>query len=396
MFRFLVPLVIFHASAFGAGFESSIPFGGESAGRAGIGASYMRGSQALFFNPAGLSPETQKQDVSLNLSPGYGRFHGPILDPNKAENSETKTLFPFGLMYARNLTGDLAVGAGIYAPGGSYAKYTGVDLSGAGINGAVDLKSDLSILEYALGVSYKVTNQLSVGASWRVLSVNANFSTFDPSGAALDLKDLKDTRYNGYKLGARYQFDADLDVGFTYRSEVAFRAKGQASVTDFSSGSAVSAGSGDVTVGSLFPAAYTLGASYRSAPAWRWFGEYVFTQYSRVTNLAVDRTGQAGTPMELHFHDQNEFRIAGEYAGLMMPIRLGYIWSSQVTNDSYAAATFTPPAPANTITLGSGYAIGTIKVDGALEYGWSRGQGPSPATYALESYGLHLGLDYAF
>ena len=33
MLRFLFPLVILHASAFGAGFESSIPFGGETAGR---------------------------------------------------------------------------------------------------------------------------------------------------------------------------------------------------------------------------------------------------------------------------------------------------------------------------------------------------------------------------
>ena len=61
-----------------------------------------------------------------------------------------------------------------------------------------------------------------------------------------------------------------------------------------------------------------------------------------------------------------------EFLGLSWPIRFGLAWTNQVTDSNYAYAQFVAPAPAYTITLGTGHTckIGErdLHMDAALEY----------------------------
>jgi hypothetical protein len=84
-----------------------------------------------------------------------------------------------------------------------------------------------------------------------------------------------------------------------------------------------------------------------------------------------------------------------------------------VTNVDYARASFTPPAVAHTVTLGSGhdFAIGErpVRFDSGLEYTFATGDGnPNGAAagslagdfrkgkFTTTSYALHLGVAYMF
>ncbi len=119
------------------------------------------------------------------------------------------------------------------------------------------------------------------------------------------------------------------------------------------------------------------------------FGEYVWTQYSKVEHVTLDgrlktansAVNVADAPdLEFRWKDQHQVKLGGEYMGLMMPIRVGYIWTSQVTNDEFARASFVAPANANTFTLGTGYAFNEkMSLDGALDYTVLKGEGTGAA-----------------
>src|SRR4051812_13441628 len=106
---------------FAAGFEKSISWGGQTSGVAGIGSPYIQGSQALFFNPAGLASDRVGQDVSFNISPTSPTFTGPINNANYVETSQNTIITPFGLIYGNTLTEHLGIGIGAFVSGGSKA-----------------------------------------------------------------------------------------------------------------------------------------------------------------------------------------------------------------------------------------------------------------------------------
>jgi len=119
MISILALCLTFGEATWASGYEKSIVWGGRSAGLAGIATPYMQGSQALYFNPAGLVSDKVGQDVSLNLSPTWSQFKGPINDSSAQSTSDRKMLVPFGAMYGMTVNENLGFGVGVYVSGGS-------------------------------------------------------------------------------------------------------------------------------------------------------------------------------------------------------------------------------------------------------------------------------------
>lgn len=383
-------------TGFASGFEKSIPFGGQTSGVAGIGSSYMQGSQALFFNPAGLAGDKTGSDVSLNVSPTSPSWKAPILSTSTQESSTSKMLTPFGLMYGNTLNDKLGFGVGVYTSGGTYADYTNLKFTTGST--LLEAKTDLTIMEMAAGVGYKVMDGLKIGASWRVATVSGALNVVSPAGGGAglekDLKDLKDTNYTGFKLGAQYRAADKTDIGFTYRSEMNFHAKG--TIGAHTSIGTTPLADTDVKVGTTFPAAWTLGVSHQCLENWKFLAEYVYTEYSKVKNLAVEFKGTSN-PFELQWKDQHNLRLGGEYKGFSWPVRFGYIWTSKVTDADHSLPTLTPPGTANTLTLGTGQEFGSFRVDGGLEYTMASGAATGmTADNSVTEYALHLGGAYTF
>lgn len=408
--------------AMAAGYEKSIPWGGRSAGVAGIATPYIQGSQALFFNPAGLVSDSVQQDVSLNLSPTWAKFEGPVYTNNPPTNGtviqasgERAIITPFGLIYGATPTEQFGFGIGGYVSGGSNAIFENVEL-GRLMN--PNIRTKIQVIELALGAGYKVTPELKIGAAYRIAFVTANFASLGYAGPAnfnLETGDLKDTKGTGFKLGAQYKAGANTLLGLTFRSDIQFNASGDFDVRLDNTATVNTVQGGGLTASSRLPLAVVAGLQHDFVPnEWRLLLEYAFTNYSKVDRIAISGTnpvnGTALPDFETNWKDQHNVRIGGEYLGLMMPIRAGYVWTNTVTDAAYARPTFTPPGNAHTVTLGTGFALTSIsekplQFDIAGEYTWVKGDGdassPQPllspqGEYKTSAYALHAGLTWAF
>ena len=406
MFRVLLLSSVFIGSAaMASGLEKAIPWGGETSGVAGIGNPYMQGSQALYFNPAGLvSDKAGAQDVTFNISPTMPTFKAPVDAAGDTMNSKSETLYPMSLMYGMTVNDKIGFGVGYYVSGGSVADFQNITFSPS----SIPLESEVSLLttELSAGVGYKVMDNLKIGVAYRIVTVQAGldvlFNNAQGGATQVAIQGAKDTEYTGYRIGAQYKVNENFNLGLTYRSEVIFKANGNMSTSSYGPTGLAQLQNTTATVGSELPAAINLGGDYKITETWRVLAEYVWTQYSKVTNLAINPSGSAAIPLQLQFSDENQIRVAGEYTGFGMPIRFGYIYTSSVTNSNYMLPGLTPPGAANTVTLGTGYSFGSIRVDGGLEDTMMSGSSNNNSlyyrsgTYNLNLYALHLGATYAF
>lgn len=415
------------ATAGAAGFEKSIVWGGKSGGFAGIAAPYIQGADALYFNPAGLLADKAGNSLSFNISPTSASFKGPINNQNTEVTSESKLLTPVSLIYGHTLNEDIGFGVGFFVSGGANANFP--SLSFPASTYTPDVKTDLQIFEASAGVGYRVSEDLKLGLAWRVVMAQADFAFVARNALAggtgvanAKLTGLKDTQAVALRFGSQYKLNESTDLSLTFRSEVNFEAKGKAQVTGFSSaGGAGTAGAEqDATARTTFPMAINLGGIHRLNEEWNLLAEYGWTQYSRIGEIVVDSSAFAATGnktrLTTDWRDQHNVRVAAEYLS-PWPVRFGYGYTSTVTNPDYARASFTPPGPAHTLTVGTGkdFSFGegseqNFRFDAAFEYTTTSGdvsgkaasgttgtgQDTRNGTYSTTAYVAHLGLSYLF
>lgn len=392
---------------FASGYEKGIMWGGRTAGVAGIASPYIAGSQAIYFNPAGLANDKEGHDVSFNLSLLSPKFKGPIANDNSQATSKDTLLTPLGLTYDYSVNDSLGIGVGYYVSGGSNAKFENINVDGAG--NLATINTDLMISEIAVGAGYKLTDDLKVGIAYRIVMAKAEFGLVNRVGAVLNtrLTDLKDTNYGGFKVGVQYRLTEHTKLGFNYRSETNFKADGTSTAVQ---NNTVQPGR-SATAETTFPMQAQLGIMHEYTE-WRALAEYNWSQYSRVGEIQVRDTATGGANyVPMKWKDEHQVRLGGEYLGISWPVRFGYAWTSAVTDKDLARASFAPPASANTLTLGTGQifqvASNPLQFDIAGEYTFASGDGGTAAagstagdfragTYEVSAMALHAGLTYAF
>ena len=414
-------------SAFASGFEKSIVWGGRSAGLAGIATPWVQGAEALYFNPAGLVGDKEGRSLAFDISPTSSQFKGPINNNNDESVSERKLSTPLALMYGATVNDKLGYGIGAFVSGGAQAYFNDVDFSAAS-GYKSEVKTDLMISEISAGVGYKVSDDFKLGLAWRFVMAQADFSfvkrTGTPTATSFvnaKLTGLKDTEAMAFRLGGQYKLNEKTELGFGFRSEVNLEASGKVSGQVVSPATALGAANpaiaeADATARTTFPMAITVGASHKLNDEWNLFGEYAWTQYSRIGEIPVQTTSATigNTSLPTDWRDQHNIRVAGEYLATAWPVRFGYGFTSTVTNADYARASFTPPGPAHTLTVGTGNAVkvgeSDLKYDLGLEYTMTSGDVGDKAaagtgtagrdtrngSYSASAYVLHMGVAYLF
>ena len=431
--------------ALGAGFEKNITFSGKNAGKAGTAVADTSGAEALYFNPAGLGGAKGIQ-ISANFSPTWGHYEGPVRGISSAgvtntyagasatdtETGDTMMSPVFGALASYGLTDSLSVGLGAYVSGGSKAMYENIQMkaatSGTSLSETTTVKTDLSIVEYALGVGYTVMPGLKVGASYRMINVKGDFWSVSGTGLSggqisTQLSGLAKTG-SGYKLGAQYE-GSGWGAGVSYRGATDFTASGTLAARLQTQPGGINAGFGavstqDLTVGnggaatlaSSLPQQIVLGGYYDVMSDLRLLGQVDWTEYSK--NRQLDLTGSftvpallggtttnlATKPTVLQWSNQSVYRLGGEYAGWSFAkIRAGYAYTTQVTNSSFASPTLAAPGTANTFTLGLGKSLGEgIEANLAVESSKTSGTGAGLTTGDFATAGTiaHLGFNYSF
>jgi long-subunit fatty acid transport protein len=422
------------SQSFAAGFEKSIMWGAHEAGVAGIATPWVTGADALYYNPAGLVKDKPGNDVSLQMSPTWSKFNGPINYSGDVTTGTQTLVMPSALIYDRTIDENFGFGVGAYVSGGAKAQFDNVPFTGTQAQTA-NVYTNIQVTEFAAGAGYKLNDKFKVGVAWRVVMANVGFGLVQPvqpptaplasqlgTFANIQVSDAKMSNFTGFKLGTQYKLSDRTLLGATFRSEVALKGDGTFGGTVSGAGAAPIANS-TATINSTFPMQISIGAQH-DYEKWRALAEYVWSQYSRIGEIAIDGTAAtsggtvvASNPrVQTHWQDEHALRLGGEYLGYEWPIRFGYVGSTAVTDPAYAKAGFAPPGMTHTLTVGSGKGItvmnNPLNLDGAIEYTMASGSGTGAGagaayetgttnytrsgTYSANAYVLHLGASYAF
>ncbi|RYG58543.1 hypothetical protein EON80_26915, partial [bacterium] len=362
--------------------------------------SIVEGSESLYFNPAGLaSKRGANGDVSLNFSPTFVKFKGPFVAGRQEESD--KSFVPVGGVTASyQLIDRLSVGLGYFVSGGTSASYDAVNVGFPAFN--PDLKSELALTELSLGLGYEVIPGLRVGAAWRMLNVNGEFFTVLGTNQS-KIEDIKDTKFNGFKVGAQYQApEKTWGVGIVFRNGVNFTADMNSTGRSGITGTSGAATPG--TIASSFPWQASIGGNYSITEAWHVHGEFTHTDYNH--NGKIDITGASNISLPLNWKDQQNYKLGLEYNGIEnLALRAGYVLTTQVVPDATANPTFSTPGTGHTVTIGAGRSFlenNVLDVNVAAEHSWANGDvaqagaNTNYGEYSSSSWTAHLGAAYKF
>ncbi|MGZ3650481.1 MAG: OmpP1/FadL family transporter [Bdellovibrionota bacterium] len=421
----ILAAVLFSANAHAAGFEKAVMWSGKYAGAAGAGAvGGVAGSQSLYFNPAGLAAAG---DVSLNYSPTWINVDGSMVTSTRVDQSRPGVL-PFGGGFASYGSGHWGFGMGAYLAGGEKAIFPDLDLTPIAkpfTTYTPTLETDLMIVEYSIGGACEVMPGLKFGAAWRISKATGTLSsilenTANTAFSHLVIRDAKDTRYNGFRLGAMFEDQANRawGVGASYRSKVTFDAAGTGSgdtiVIPAPVNSVTAQTVADTRVGLTLPAAYSVGGHFAVNDSFKLLAGADYIKYSVDDQIYIIGTANGVTipNIPLNWSDEWNWRLGVEYSGIhALTLRAGYVRTSQVTNTTDAKATIPPPGPGNTFTVGAGYSLmSNLELDGAFEYAHEEGDGSMTmptsglkellagvtTTTKATAYGVHTGITYRF
>ncbi len=412
----LTGALLFSSASWAVGLEKPVMWSGKYSGLGNAAASSAKGAEALYFNPAGLATagRTTENDATLDFSPTFTKMTTPVIAPNTATNSNT-TFSPVGaLLLSHQLMPGLGVGLGIYASGGLALDYGSVTLNPLlQTTLPAELRVALSGMEFALGAGYQVTPMLSIGAAWRISLYSADLATLgadptDPNSIANNkFLSQTGTNYSGFRFGAQYgSEDGNWGIGAQFRTSVALNASGTGTSYSLYGANQSATALGATQLQTTLPLQFSLGGHYTLMNDLKAFLQYDYTQYvdNRTLNITV---GGIVTSQTLDWNNRHNARVGFEYTRIQnWPIRLGYVFTSQVTPNDYPAIIYTGPGPANTITLGTGTLLASnLSLDGALDYTWGNGTGtpvaataagPYAGAYNAVAYTAHTGLNYRF
>ncbi|WP_252176791.1 outer membrane protein transport protein [Endozoicomonas sp. 4G] len=412
-----------HAVA--GGFEKATLWDAEYSALAGAAASSVDDSSAIFFNPAGLA-FAESNDVALHLSPTWTQTSAPAGGVETYIEGEKNFVPSGGLTGLFKLNDKLTMGYGVYAAGGAGAKYKDVTvgdtfsfgpISASSITG--DYSTDIKVVEAGLGLAYRINNNWSVGGTYRLTYATADINLLATQnvgagnvGASVGYNDMSGYNTFGVRLGAMYRSDDNRwGWGINYRSGVDIEADGDYNYRD-GTGATVK---GDATAETSLPMQISSGVDFQVAPDWTVFGEVTYSQYSNNEQIKFT-TDDANLELKVpainsNWEDQYNYRIAAEYTGVdNWVLRAGYIYTTAVVPEEYAAPTFSTPAAANTFTLGAGTSImnGQVDLDFAAVYDTVKnddveGGGQLTSTtqsyagkYEASSYSFHASATYRF
>lgn len=423
---FFVSNVVFAAG----GYEKPSLWSAKASSLGGAYGSSVSGSESIFYNPAGLG---DKQDVNLQTVLIGGYVQGPVTQSNNSVKGDD-SIFPTGGIFAnKSVNSDISIGLGIYGIAGLDSRYNQVSYGSIDpdfSNYKKDYYSKLSVMEYSVGGSYRVSHNLSLGLAVRAQSVKASFSQTSVSVAdglggygvtdgtpisasTVELKDLKQNKAGSIKLGAKWESDdKTIGIGVAYRSRVDFNAKGTASgdqvytatgsaVINAVTGGAVvpvagavnSLTGGSASVASTLPAQLNLDSHFKLATSNTLYLGYNFTQYSKNKALTtkasvVDMTGTTTQipDTKLNWKDMHDFKVGYSHdVSDTLQLRSGFAYTTQVTPDNYAGPTYCPPGSTKQLSMGFGKLFGltstnTISLDMTAEYYWSSANGTAPGS----------------
>lgn len=348
---------------------------------------------SMAYNPAGLGsvsgPALDASVIGGVLSGDFTRAGGT--------GGSLKEQFRFGGEGAFAMPigkSPLTVGLSVIpeAPLSANWRYPDVDPDGGGPLTAyggglpVQQKSEIFVLRSALGLSYKISDKFSVGAT---LGLIYNDNTlvapyvFQQTPGLAGLKTLLDLNTDGFgvdgTVGALWKATDTIQVGVSYKAPSTVESHGRAT-GDLSEQLGNPPGTTpfgyDAEVINHFPQIASAGVSWKATPDWRFTAQVDWIGWrDAFDDLQIHLTkGTAGVPASLNdqvplrWKDQWVFRGGAEYNLCEnWAVRGGYSYAQSPVPDGYLLPLLAAIME-HTIGAGIGWHKGAYSVDAAYQY----------------------------
>jgi long-chain fatty acid transport protein len=356
--------------SFGGGYQIN-EHGARAVGMGGAFVARASDGSAMFFNPAGLGFQ---QGIKLSLGTTLifpsTTFTGPT--PSTTETSmNSQVFYPSNFYASYSLNDQWVVGLGVFSPYG-----LGTEWPSNWVGSRLAVKTDLQTFYINPTVAYKVNDKLAFGAGLSVvlgsakLSYNvATYSSLLPPtpSASLGTASLDGTG-NGvsFNVGVLYKATDKLSVGASYRSLVKLDLKGTASFTNMQALQTFFPG-GDGSVTLPMPSNFLVGLAYIVSPKLTLEGDFQWVGWKSYDQLQVTLANGPVSPLGVlqkspapqikNWDDGYLFRLGGEYmVNDKLTLRAGYIMDVSPQPPSKTEPML-PDADRNDFSIGGGYQL---------------------------------------
>lgn len=297
-------------SAFAAGYSTELYSTSGLANSYAGSAAGSHDASDMFFNPAILSGIQKKEliasvsylDLKVDVDNARGNFSNTA--PNSGSdvtNAGTGTFVP-AFYFAAPINDEFAFGLAVTTPFGLVTKY---DLDWVGRYRAVE--SVVSTTNFNPSLSYKINNQLSVGAGvvaqyYEATLTNAVVNGADPYNPSSDfIGKAKGSDWGyGYTLGATFKLNEKLKFGLGYRSKIEHKLTGTTQVAGYGWRS-------DFSARTATPESLTAGVAFKLNKEVELVYDTTWTRWSRLKNLTIDATQNNNLDTTTHFNWHDSF-----------------------------------------------------------------------------------------
>lgn len=323
----------------------------------------------LFYNPAGMTRlDGNQAGVAVAWIAPVANFSGGNTVAGTATTGTDRRVNPLkatpvGAGYAMwDAAPDLKLGVGITMPFGMHSEYPS-----NWVGRYQALASDLTVVNVAPSVAYRVTDALSVGGGLQVQWAKAkltnaiNFNALVPGTpdglARLDGDDVG----VGWTASALYEIDRRTRLGLSFRSSIRHTVRGQARFQGVPAALAGSVNFADSRIRSTvtLPDVVSVGAYHEITPKWAVMAEVSWTHWSQFSELRV-RFVDSGRPdavTEQKWKDTLFHAVGLDYKPVdSLTLHLGTAYDQAPVSDPYRNPRF-PDSDRIWLSGGISYAI---------------------------------------
>jgi long-chain fatty acid transport protein len=368
----------------GATTELPLRYNARSLAMGGTGVAHVDDASAIAINPAGLD-RIENFSATLGATPFLPRTTAPF-SATRTQSTETQVVPLFFGGAALRVLDPLTTGVAVYVASGFGGHYEDVPEEGG-----LDMRLELAVIEVALPVAFRVTDEFAVGAALRFghmfLDSDLPINIGGAGGGRMRLEqNLTAQSFPGVLAGVRYHPSPELGFGLTYRSKMTYELSGDGRATH------PFLGNNPVDIESEFSTAH----SFRAGAAWSPMPERLqialdvaytlFSDSNEVMPVTVqfrDQFADTRIEEEIQFHWDNSLAVllGAEYMVTdLVAARGGYHVATMATPEEFADPLYPPPGVIHTLHAGAGlrwthtradlgfaYALGGSDVKGSAE-----------------------------
>ena len=310
---------------------------------------------AIYFNPAGLAfigGAHLYGGVTL-IAPQVSFFGPSQLNVNTESKMISQTFTPINVYGTYQIVDGLTFGIGVNNPFG-----LGTEWNSDWIGKYITTKVDLSTFFVTPTVGYRISDNLSVGVGVNYVTGKVTLDRdvaipFNSPPPVVSLS-LKATSY-GFNVGVLYKLSPVVSVGASYRSQVKLDATGTATFSP--NYTQLSLPGGDITSSLTLPATGFVGVSYKAMDNLELEADYQYVGWSSFKELSVTfkADNSVSTDPE-NYQDTYIIRVGGQYTIGSIQLRAGYLYDHTPIQTAYLYPML-PDANRNGINLGVGYKL---------------------------------------